>query len=1029
MTLFEFCIKRPVFAIVLNLIIVLIGLITLNRLPIREYPNMDMPVVSVETTLPGASPELIESQITTPLEESLAGIEGINYILSHSRPEYSEITLRFLLNRDLNVAISDVRDKIGRVRDLLPKEVREPVVSKMESNAEPIIWLAFSSDRHSPLEVSEIIHRLIKDRIQTIPGVANVTLFGERRYSMRIWLNPARMGAYQLTALDIEQALRAQNLQVPSGRITNDSQEFNVLTESDLSTPAEFENIVLKNRNGYLVRLKDVATVTIAPKEDRQEARFNGEETVALGVVKQSTANPLEISKQLKARLPSLQKLLPADVKMEVAYDSAIYIDKSIHAVGMSIVEAVILVIGVIFIFLHSFRATLIPLVTIPISLLGACAFMYFFHFSINTLTLLAMVLAIGLVVDDAIVVLENCHRYIEQGKDRLTAALLGIREIGFAIIAMTLTLAFVFVPIVFATGQTGKLFVEFALSLAAAVLVSGFTALTLSPMMCGKLLTVEKQNNAFSSQVDTILMKLKEQYQTYLRYALQKTKVVLLIAFAAFLISIMLFLNLKSELAPIEDKGNFIALSIAPEGSNLKYTAEYSTRLESFLDQIPEVENHFSAIGFPMVSRAIAFISLKPWEKRSRSQQEIVESLTPNLLNNLPGVLAFPLNPMALSESDVSQPIEIVLQSTASYDELKQVIDKVVTQLKAENVLENIDTDLQLNTPQLKVEINRNKIASVGTSVEEVSRTIESLISGRQVTRYKQGSQQYDVIIQVPEHERITPDKLYSIYVRGKNSDMIPLINLVQISETRSASELNHFNKMRSATLRASLGKNISLDQGLQYVEKVIRSHLPEHFQMEYAGTTREFKESKETLFFTFILALCFIYLVLAAQFESFKDPFIILISVPLALMGALLALTLSGGSLNIYSQIGLITLIGLISKHGILIVEFSNQLCKKGIPLLEAIEQAAIQRFRPILMTTAAMVLGALPLAFASGAGKEARHDMGWVIVGGLLIGTLFTLFVVPVIYYCCQTFTLKNIFKNGFFANKLQKFIKSL
>lgn len=997
----EFCIKRPVFATVINLIVIFIGLVSYERLTIREYPNVDIPVVNIETVLPGANPELVESQVTMPLEESLAGIEGINYMVSHSRPETSEITVKFLLNKDPNVAASDVRDRIGRVRDRLPKDAKESIISKVEANADPIIWLAFSSNRYSSLEMSDLLNHLVKDRLQTLPGVASIMIFGERRYSMRLWINPERLAAYHLTPSDVEDALRAQNIEVPAGRIINDTREFSVLTATDLSTPEQFENIALKNINNHIVRVKDIAKVEVAAKEKRQIARFNGKEAIAIGVVKQSTANPLEVSKNVKANLPAIIDSLPQGIEMQVAYDSSIYIKSSIHSVFKTIIEAVVLVTLVIFLFLRSFRATIIPLVTIPVSLIGAFGIMYLLHFSINTLTLLAMVLAIGLVVDDAIVVLENIYRHIEAGMDRVKASIVGINEIGFAVIAMTLTLVFVFAPIAFAQGQTGKLFIEFALTLASAVLVSGFAALSLTPMMCSRILKKDEQQGKFYSAIEEFLKKLTHRYQKSLIYYLQHRQWVVLLILIAFIITGLLLTTLKSELAPSEDKGYFMAIAIGPEGASLNYTSEYVAQMEKMYSGFPEIESNFSAIGFPMVSRAASYVSLVPWGDRKKSVQEVVAALTPKMLYGIPGVMAFPLNPPSLGQNEISQPIEIVLQTTSSYPELKQVVDRVLNRVRNDKVLENIDMNLHLNSPQLKISVDRNKIAALGASVEDVSRTIESLVSGRQVTRYKRGSEQFDVIIQVPEQDRITPDDLYSIYVKGKNNQMIPLSNLVSVQEIVSASELNHFNKMRAATITATLGKGVGLSQGLAYLENIINDIAPSNYQIDYGGISREYYESQNTLLFIFALALCFIYLVLAAQFESFRDPLVILISVPLAMSGALLSLKLSGGTLNIYSQIGLITLIGLISKHGILIVEFSNQLKEKGIPLFEAIVQASTLRLRPILMTTGAMVLGAIPLALASGAGAEARQQMGWVIVGGLLVGTTFTLFVVPVVY----------------------------
>ncbi len=1000
MILSDICIKRPVLATVLNLIIILLGLVAFQRLTIREYPNIDPPVVNVETYYPGADAEIIESQVTTPLEDSLSGIEGLDYITSTSSPELSKITIKFLLNRDPNAALSDVRDKIQRVRDRLPDDVKEPITTKVQANAEPIIWLTFSTDRFSPLEVTDIADRLVKDRIQTISGVADIMIFGERRYAMRIWMDPERLAGYRLTPQDIEDALRKQNIEIPGGRIQGTEREFSVLSVTDLNTPEQFEQLILKDVNGYLVRLKDVAKVEIGPKDERRIARFNGDNAIALGIVKQSTANPLEVSNDLRKVMPEIIASLPEGVKIEIAYDSSRFIHYSIKSVFTTIIEAMALVIAVIFLFLRSVRSTLIPLVTIPVSLIGVFALMNLFGFSINTITLLAMVLAIGLVVDDAIVVLENIYRHIEEGMPPLEAALTGSREIGFAVVAMTLTLAAVFTPIAFSTGMTGKLFIEFALTLAGAVIVSGFTALTLSPMMCSRMLKHETQHGRFYMAVENKINLLHDYYQIYLKKTLSIRPRVVGVAIAAFFVTGALLYTLKSELAPTEDKGVIMAIAVAPEGATVNYSTRYVKQLEALYRGTPGIKNYFSAIGFPSASRSMSFVELLPWGERA-SQQSIVAELGPKMFFGVTGVMAFPMNPPSLGQSFISQPIEVVLQTSQSYEELLATTNKILNEARKNPELQNLDSNLQLNTPQLKISVDRDKVAAVGTQVETVSRTIESMLSGRQVTRFKHNAKQYDVIIQVPEKDRLTPHNLYSIYVRGQNENMIPLSNLITVQEKVAPRELAHFNKLRSATITANLGSSYSLAEGLKFMEDTIHKIAPPSYQIEYGGVSREYKESSQSIFFIFGLALCFIYLVLAAQFESFIDPFIILLSVPLALAGALLTLTIFGGTLNIYSQIGLITLVGLISKHGILIVEFSNQLRHKGYAVIDAVTEAAVLRLRPILMTTGAMVLGSLPLVFAGGAGAESRHQMGLVIVGGLVFGTLLTLFVVPTIY----------------------------
>ncbi|MDX1653616.1 MAG: efflux RND transporter permease subunit [Candidatus Competibacteraceae bacterium] len=1000
MVLSDISIKRPVLATVMNLLLVLVGLIAYDRLPVREYPNIDVPVVTVETAYPGASAPIIESQVTQVLEDSLAGIEGIDFISSISRAESSQITVTFRLDRDADGAASDVRDRVGRVRGRLPADVEEPVVAKVEADAQPVIWLAFSSDRHSALEVSDVAETQVKDRLETIPGVASIRIVGERRYAMRIWLDRTRLAAYRLTPQDVENALRAQNLEVPSGRIESTDREFTVLAETDLRTPTQFRQVILRDAGGYLVRLGDVAQVTVGAEAERTVARYKGQSAVALGIVKQSTANPLALSQALRAELPAVIASLPEGMEVNVAYDSSVFIDRSIQAVFTTILEAVLLVILVIFLFLRSLRATLIPLVTIPVSLIGAFAIMYLAGFTVNTLTLLAMVLAIGLVVDDAIVMLENIHRHIEKGLAPMEAALKGSREIAFAVIAMTLTLAAVFTPIAFSTGRTGKLFTEFALTLAGAVLVSGFIALTLSPMMCSRMLKHESHGR-FYNLGERVLEAMNRGYRMLLRGALKVWPLVLLVALGVALGTYLLFAGLKSELSPVEDRGTILAIGIAPEGATVEYTDRYARIMEGIVSQVEEVERYFAIVGFPTVTQVIMFAGLSDWEERQQPQQAITGQLAGQMFAGVPGLLAFATNPPSLGQSPISKAVEVVVQTTGSYDQLQGIVEQIIERARDNPGLANLDSDLKLNKPELKVSVDREKAATVGAGIDTIGRTLETLLGGRNVTRFKRGSDQYEVIVQVADVDRSNPDDLTSIYVRGTDNQMVQLSNLVQVRESVAAKELNHFDKLRAATISANLAPGYSLGEALGYLQEIVAEVAPPTTRIDYKGVSREFVESGSSLYITFVLALFFIYLVLAAQFESFIDPLIILFSVPLAMAGALLALQLTGGTLNIYSQIGLITLVGLITKHGILIVEFANQLQEQGQEKLEAVVEAAVLRLRPILMTTGAMVLGAVPLALAEGAGAESRQQIGWVIVGGMSFGTLLTLLVVPAVY----------------------------
>ncbi len=1001
MVLSDLSIKRPVLATVMSLVLILIGLISYQRLSVREYPNIDEPVVNVETVYPGASAEIIESQITQPLEESLAGIDGVDLMTSISRPENSQITVKFRLNRNPDEAANDVRDRVSRVRGILPDEINEPVISKVEADAQPTIYLAFSSRNHSALEITDYADRYVKDQLQNIQGVANVQIIGERRFAMRIWLDRARLAAFRLTPQDVEDALRRQNIEVPSGRIESAEREFTVLSETDLRTPAEFDELILRDSGGYLVRLKDVGRSEIAAENERTVVRFKGEPAVALGVVKQATANPLDISREVRAMVPKIEAALPDGMQVSVAYDRAIFIDRSISNVFSTIGEAVILVILVIFLFLRSFRSTLIPLVTIPVSLIGAFGLMYAFGFSVNTLTLLAMVLAIGLVVDDAIVVLENIYRHVEAGVPPLQAAFRGSREIAFAVIAMTLTLAAVYAPIGFMQGRTGRLFTEFALTLAGAVLVSGFVALTLSPMMCSKLLRHRERHHPVYNFIESGMVAMTNGYRHLLRWALKARAVVIVMVLVVAGAAWVLLGMLKSELAPTEDRGTIIGVGIGPEGATVAYTDKYARMMEKVYADTPEVERYFVVTGRPVVSQVISFMGLTDWEKRERKQQAIAAEMQPKLYGGIPGIMAFPLNPPSLGQSPLDKPVQFVIQTSAPYAELQKMTEAVLEQARQWPGFLNLDTDLKLNKPQLSVQVDREKTVDVGADVAVVGRTLESMLGGRQVTRFKREGKQYDVIVQVEDSNRATPSDLSAIYVRGKENEMVQLANLVTVRETVAPKELNHFNQLRAAKITASLAPGFALSDGLAKLEEIAAKVLPSSTVTDYDGPSREFKESSASLYITFLLALGFIYLVLAAQFESFIDPFIIMLSVPLSITGALLALWLSGHTLNVYSQIGLVTLVGLITKHGILIVEFANQLREEGKSKMEAVIESASLRLRPILMTTGAMVLGTIPLALAHGAGAESRQAIGWVIVGGMSMGTVLTLFVVPTAY----------------------------
>lgn len=1022
MQLAEVSIRRPVFATVLSLLILLVGAVSFNRLAVREYPKIDEPVVTVSVKYAGASAEVIESQVTKPLEDSIAGIDAVDVITSISRAEQAQISVRFRLEKDADAAAAEVRDRTSRVRNRLPQTIEEPVIAKVEADAFPVIFLAFSSDTLSPLQINDLINRVVKSRLQTVTGVADVRIYGERKYAMRVWLDPDKLAGYKLTTQDVEDAITRSNLELPAGRIESQQREFSVTSQTDLVRPAQFSEIVIKNVNGFPVKLRDVARVEEAAADERSAVRLNGRPAVAVGVIRQATANPLELSKGVREMIPRLKGDLPGDMVIDVANDNAVFIDRSVKNVYRTIVEAVVLVALVIFVFLRTFRASIIPIVTIPVSLIGTFALMALAGFTINTLTLLALVLAIGLVVDDAIVMLENIFRHIEEGLDPFSAAIKGAREIGFAVITMTATLVAVYAPLAFTPGRTGRLFVEFALALAGAVVVSGFVALTLTPMMCSQLLKHNPQPNWFDRAMERWLTALSNGYGRALRWVvstryqpavheqglgarlksalLQARWIVVGVMLICGAAIALIFPSMKQELSPLEDRGTILAVVTAPDGATLDYTNRYAQALEKIGQPYKEFDRIFANVGNPTVSQASVVYRTVDWEDRKRSTLELAREMQPKF-NSLPGVTAFPITPPSLGQGFRERPLNFVIQTSDSYQNLSQVARQMTDEIAKNPGILAVDVDLRLNKPELRIEVDRDKATDLGVSVQVVAKALETMLGGRNVTRYKRDAEQYDVIVQTQASGRSTPEDIDGIYVRGRNDTMIPLSSLVKVRESVSPRELNHFGQRRSASITANLSPDYSLGQALTFMDQTAAKVLKPGYTTDLNGTSREFRNSQGALAIVFVLALLFIFLVLAAQFESFIDPLVIMLSVPLSMIGALLALKWSGGSLNVYSQIGLITLVGLITKHGILIVEFTNQLREQGLDMVEALVKASSQRLRPILMTTGAMVLGAVPLALATGAGAESRIQIGWVIVGGMSLGTLLTVFVVPTMY----------------------------
>lgn len=1019
MQLPEIAIRRPVFATVLSLLVLLIGAVSFSRLSVREYPKIDEPVVTVSVSYKGASSEVIESQVTKPLEDSIAGIDGVDVITSISRPEQTQISVRFRLEKDADAAAAEVRDRTARVRNKLPQEIDEPVIAKVEADAFPVMWLAFTSETRSPLQINDLVNRIVKPRLQTVTGVADVKIYGERKYAMRVWLDPDKLAGLRLTTQDVEDAIRRSNLEVPAGRIESQQREFSVTSQTSLVRPAQFGDIVIRNVNGFPVKIRDVARVEEGAADERSGMRLNGRSAIGTGIIRQATANPLTLAQDVRAMLPKLQADLPPDIHIDVANDNSLFIDRSVRNVYRTIAEAIGLVALVIFVFLRTVRASIIPIVTIPVSLIGTFAMMALAGFTINTLTLLALVLAIGLVVDDAIVMLENIFRHIEEGLDPFSAAIRGAREIGFAVITMTLTLVAVYAPLAFTPGRTGRLFVEFALALAGAVLVSGFVALTLTPMLCSKLLRHNPNPTWFDGHMERWLTALQAGYARVLRWVvtarwrpaagaaggwraalLQARWLVLGVMLAAAGAIALVWPTMKSELSPLEDRGVILANINAPDGATMEYTNRYARALEKMGQAYPEFDRIFASLGNPTVSQGAVVYRTVDWDERKRTTLELARDLAPKF-NALPGVNAFPITPPSLGQGFRERPLNYVIQTSDSYENLNRVTRQMLDEIARNPGIQSVDVDLRLNKPELRIDVDRAKAADLGVSVDVVARALETMLGGRQVTRYKRDAEQYDVIVQTTPSGRSTPEDIDRIYVRGRGDAMIPLSALVQTHETVSPRELNHFGQRRAVAITGNLAPDYSLGQALAFMDRTAAKVLKTGYTTDLNGTSREFRNSQGALAIVFVLALVFIFLVLAAQFESFVDPLVIMLSVPLSMVGALLALKWSGGSLNVYSQIGLITLVGLITKHGILIVEFANQLREQGLEMTEALVKAASQRLRPILMTTGAMVLGAVPLALAHGAGAESRTQIGWVIVGGMSLGTLLTIFVVPTMY----------------------------
>jgi multidrug efflux pump len=1006
----EVCIQRPVFTSVIMLLLVLVGMVASQRLSLREYPAVEPAAITIYTNYPGATAEIVETEITTPIEDLVSSLEGIDTVTSTSRAGSSVINITFKPSRELDAAAADVRDRIALANRFLPKEVELPVIRKQNNDDRPFYWVSLTGPARSHLELTEIADSVVKDRMAAAEGVGQVVLWSGREYAMRIWIDRLALASYGLTVQDVETALRKQNVNIPAGQVETPLMEMTIHGKTSLHTRAEFENIVVAERDGYLIRLKEVSNIEIGPREERKGSTHNNKATIALGAQLQSKANPLAVSQELQQIIAETQSILPDDVHLETIVDTSKYIKASISNVYSTLFEALILVVLVIFIFLRSFSAIFIPAITIPISLIGVNALMWWWGFSLNTLTLLALVLGIGIVVDDAIVVMENIHRHIENGMKPKAAALRGSKEIFFAIIAMTLTLVAVFAPLGFSEGTTGKLFIEFALTLAGAVLISGFTALTLTPMMCSRILRAEKPRNNTngwrkklrncSGAVGNFFDQLNHRYISGVSELTAKPRFAIVVIAAISVIALTLTLKLPNELAPYEDTGAIPSLMLAPEGTNMHYGQKYAHDMIEELLELPEIETVFTNYGNPIPNMHNLILLLTPWDERERDSFEIGNDVR-QIMARTPGMIFMTVYHAPLGQTSWNQPVNLLLQSDKPIEELAMVAGQVMEQLQQNPMLVGLNLDLKLNKPQLEISLDREKLADTGVTLENVALTLETLFGGRNVTEFQRGSKKYDVVVQLNADARNSPSDLREIYMRNAAGELILLEEVIDLEESTVPRQLNHFAKKRVANITAAPAPGYTLGEALSSATADIKAMNLSGITLEYKGLSREYLKSGNQIYQTAALSLVFIYLVLAAQFESYRDPVVILISVPFAVFGAALALHAAGHTFSIYSQIGMITLVGLISKHGIMLVDTANRLRQEGRTKYDAIIESCHQRFRPILMTTAAMTLGAIPLALASGAGAASRSQLGWTIVGGMLGGTILTLLVTPSVY----------------------------
>lgn len=1008
----DVCIKRPVFASVISLLLIAFGILSFQRLPLREYPDIDAPIVSVQTNYPGAAASVVETRITQVIEDRVAGLEGIRFIESSSEDGRSRITIEFDLSRDLDAAANDIRDRVSRIIDDLPEEAELPDVQKVDSNEDVIMWLNLASDKMTVPELTDYAERYLIDRFSILDGVARVRVGGGQSYAMRIWVDRVKLAAHDLTVGDIEKALRAENIELPAGNIESITQQYSVRVERVFVDPENFRQLILKrNPQGHLVRLGDVATVVKGTTEHRLDFKGNGKTMVGIGITKQSTANTIDVARLAKIEAERINRTLPDGLAIHQSYDSSVFIEEAIQEVYKTLSIAIGLVILVILMFLGSVRAMLVPAVTVPVSLIATFIVLAAMGFSVNILTLLALVLAIGLVVDDAIVVLENIHRRMEAyGESPLVAAYRGTRQVGFAVIATTAVLLAVFVPITVLQGDMGRLFSEFALTMSAAVIFSSLVALTLSPVIASIFLKPHTQQRGVMRFIDSGFARIQAGYQAVLERNIRHPWIILTVFLSMLGLCFWLVKTIPSEYTPKEDRGAFFIMVNGPEGASYAFMKEYMDEIEQRLLPLSEsgealrilvrTPRSFGSSTISTFNSGMVIIVLNQWDQR-RSAWEIIDQVRADL-SDLPGVTAFPIMRQGIG-GRLSKPVEFVIGG-GTYEDLAQWRDIIIEKIESNNPgLHGIDSDYKETSPQIRVTIDYDRAAELGVSVENIGRTLESMLASRRVTTYIDQGEEYDVYIEGQRDQQNTPNDLNNIYVRSSRSDkLIPLASLVSLNEVGTATSLNRFNRTRAITISANLEDHLPLESALEYLEQLVKTELPETAQVDYKGRSRDFMYSSESQFLVFGLGILVMFLVLAAQFESYISPLIITLTVPLAIAGGLLALLLTGGTLNLYSQIGLIMLIGLAAKNGILIVEFANQLRDQGRSINEAIHEAASVRLRPIFMTSITTIAGSIPLIISSGAGSETRIVLGVTLLGGVLFATILTLFVIPSAYH---------------------------